>query len=1016
MDKLKALGTNNGRTIDEQKPIKTGSFAGLNTVTPLLNLPYEDSPNLVNTNSGLSGSMSKRLGTRVSYSLDGAMGGFSSQRVRTALKHSYVVTKQGTDMKIYETVGQTTSLLMTKPNVWSSVAAGERAITTVTNETQTRVIFVTGKDAPVQLSLCENSVTTAGVGTSFTVQDPLSLYKWATTGNLIIYRNGTKISDAFSVAWASNVLTITGLNSTPAGTEYHVVLFTWQWVAEAFRYGGYDLYYPTTKFHIDATDQNISIPLAVRDNIFTLTSTRVYPFYVYKSTNWNDTYTLKTDFNPTTFSEYHFGSGAIFTPGTPMRVAPNYVTFGAIRPALAAPEEVNIVRGRLLPFNGGAGVAGSNIKVLLNNTVLTQSTNVVTPVAGSYYLRDNAGNVLTSTASVAHHITFDSATNVGLYLTDEVIVVNVSLSDIGSGATTNLDFFRDGAAQPMFGIGLVSYYGLRFHPTSVSTYQGRLVFSGWRHDALHVLASEVWDATVRGLNFVNYDIPRNAGLTTDPVDVQLTAYADDYVVNTLELNGSLFVFTRNAVFGIKPTQGALTATGVQINKVANIGLVNPRAVDVIENTILFLSDGGVYDITATNEADDYTTGERSIKIRNLIAQQLSEANKDTAFLAYNKNTSEVYLGIPSKTDTITASRLFIYSLLRDSWYRYSTPSGWNIWGATPIVDSTKGTGFLLWVTTKYSGNSPNNLIALLTDNKDYYLDFVTTATGTGSPQTIVLPPTPTTTLTTVLSQREYKPSFEITPFPEVQDLTVTLNGVTQVYKTDWVKRTNGTIYFLSDPGSGKTVVMTLRRPINDDEVGNLNWGTANYGTHTVFVNNVAKKQGTDYTVAADGTITLTAVPGASIVVGVSYLSLYATPMFTQDTLSRFKRLIHFYGYLNNAEGLENFTGVDVVGAQNPDEVVDRPKKKLGVSVAMAYDSGYSSELTFDLYGFSSLVWDFSQFDTAAPVQDKPYILFKEPMQGLGYGFQVYFYNWDEKFFDIVGYQVDGKMKGRFNVR
>jgi hypothetical protein len=269
---------------------------------------------------------------------------------------------------------------------------------------------------------------------------------------------------------------------------------------------------------------------------------------------------------------------------------------------------------------------------------------------------------------------------------------------------------------------------------------------------------------------------------------------------------------------------------------------------------------------------------------------------------------------------------------------------------------------------------------------------------------------------TVTSQREYRPSFDITPFPEVQDLTITMNGVTQVYQTDWVKRTNGTIYFLSDPGSGKTIVMTLRRPINDDEVGELNWGVANYGIHTVFVNNVAKEQGVDYTVAADGTVTLTAVSGASIVVGVSYLSLYATPMFTQETLSRFKRLIHFYGYLNNAEGLENFTGDDVVGAQNPDEVVDRPKQQLGVSVAVAYDSGYSSELTYDLYGFSSLVWDFSQFDTAVPVQDKPYILFKEPLQGLGYGFQVYFYNWDEKFFDLVGYQVDGKMKGRFNVR
>jgi hypothetical protein len=1016
-DRLNMGGVRKADSFDEQPQIKTGAFGGLNTVTPLLNLPFSDSPMLINTNSGITGSMSKRKGTKVTHYKPGTIEGFSAATVRTPLGHQYTITKQGLNAEIYETVGDVTNNVMTKTNVWDARAQKKRAVTAVTNEQYPRVFFCTGTNVPIQFVVLEAGVTTTTTSTSFTFDDPNSDFEFINPINVLLYKDGVRVTTAYTIGWASGVVTVSGLTSSPSGTNYDIVFITWQWVAEAFYNRGQDLYAWTSKFHIDRTDQNISIPEEVRTSLFTLGSSRVYPFWVYRTTDYGDSYTLDTGYDPSTVDEYHFGSGAIFLPGTPMQVAPNYVTFGTTRPYVsgvpAAPEEVHIIRGRALPFNGGVGASGSAVRVYVNGVLWSQNINPMVSANNSYYLRDANGDVITSTTTPASMITFDAAPTIGLAYTDEVWIINMTPSDVGSQAFQAYDKYRDWVAAPAFGLGLFSKYGDGFHPSCVCTYQGRVIFSGWAHDSLRIAASDVWDSKRIGRNFSNFDIPYNRGLAEEPLDLQLTSYADDYVVNLAELHSTLFVFTRNSVYQIKPTQGALSPTDVSVSKISNLGLVNARAMDTIENTIFFLSDSGVYDLTATQETGDYITGERTMKIRNLVNRQLSEANKDTTFLTYNKITNEVYLAYAARTDITTASRLYVYSTLRDSWFEYQTPSGFNLWAATPILDLVKGVGFLLWT----SASSTSNLYALKTDDEDSYLDFVTTTTGTGSSQSITIPPTPSTTLTTTNAQHEYKPTFVVTPFPEVVDLVLTLNGLPLAHGTDWVKRANGTVYLFNNPGAGKTLVIRPRRPINDDEIGEINYGTADYYCPVVVVNNVVKEQDTDYTVnPITGTITLTAPAGSTVKVGLSYLTMFATPLFTQSVLGRFKRLFHFFGYFNNDVGLENFTGADVVGPQNPDEIVDRPRQQLGVNVAIAFDSGYSSELTYDLYSSGNLVWDFSFFDTASPVQDKPYILFKEPIQGINYGFQVYFYSWDEKFFDLVGWQVDGKVKGRYSVR
>jgi hypothetical protein len=92
--------------------------------------------------------------------------------------------------------------------------------------------------------------------------------------------------------------------------------------------------------------------------------------------------------------------------------------------------------------------------------------------------------------------------------------------------------------------------------------------------------------------------------------------------------------------------------------------------------------------------------------------------------------------------------------------------------------------------------------------------------------------------------------------------------------------------------------------------------------------------------------------------------------------------------------------------------VGRPKVRQNVNTAIKIDSEDGAESFYDLYGYGTLVWDDALFDVSSPSgayrRDN---LFKEALSGLGYGYQLLLWSYDEGAFTFSGYQIVAPVKG-----
>lgn len=121
-------------------------------------------------------------------------------------------------------------------------------------------------------------------------------------------------------------------------------------------------------------------------------------------------------------------------------------------------------------------------------------------------------------------------------------------------------------------------------------------------------------------------------------------------------------------------------------------------------------------------------------------------------------------------------------------------------------------------------------------------------------------------------------------------------------------------------------------------------------------------------------------------------------MFTQQQLGTLKRTKHAYLYFNNGDSA-NYTINDTVEAYT---------LRTNVNVAMMYDSDDSDANTsVDVYGYQDIIWDNAYFDTveSSDRQDQ-YVLFKEPLIGIGYSYRLNVYSYDDARWNLVGYQID----------
>ncbi len=1041
------------RSTNQEVEIFSNSFGGLNTLASPLNTPYEDAVDLKNMDVLISGVLQKRQGTRVVFKERNIppdqVGGVTLVPFSTGLGYNFLVQKQRKNIRVYMIQDDQATLCMTKLNVWDDRGGDIRATYISTADIEPKLIFCTGVNRPVELKFTETSQQLSPSSTFNSIQISNDhRFANATTSNILVFQDRVLKTNVTSVSHVAGTTTITFGNNIPAGYYwFDVVLITWSWYAEAFRYYGDRFFKATTQLTSQVTgntgltndpDQIISVPETLRDSIQP-DSNFNYPIKAYKSTAYGDTFTLSTTREPQTSDEYAHSDGSPYhyAPGQKVNPSPLFITFGREFVPSSSTEgqarSVYLSRCRKLLFNGNSDIKGMHLKVYVNGEEKPQNLNATTPSAvyGSYYLRQSpTAAPLTDSNTTGSYLDFEAATTIGVPADAVIELVNTEVKHIGTAANSTRSEYLDGAYKPIYGLGLFANYRTGSYPRNVSLYQGRLVFSGIPEQPLTCVFSNTFDSVTPGVNYNSFQIDDFTTAATDPLDITLSSQPDDIVRGLMEWQNNLFVLTRKAVFRISGNQSVLTQANKFSVFVSNIGLVNPFCVVKTDKSIVYLSDIGLFDLNLIDNNSEYTAGEKSIKIRNKFGITKELAYENLAWVAYDNVNRFVFVGLPVRNTTYTSDVLLVFNTFRESWTEYTTPLGFNAYTATSYVDRKLGINFLMGcsqyrdTTTKV----PTDFI-LLKFGYEKYIDFAEHFTGTGIASTYIASPRSKVVHTTIDTVQEYPISRDRTgqyrgintfPMTNVKDISVWLDNVELVFEHDWVKLPNGNIYLRDNPGSGKTLEIRLRRPVTDDLEGRSFYGVTspqNYEHEVVFVDNILQIPNSNYITSEVGDnyqITLTAPAQAVVVIGQAYPCLYVSPMFTQRTFTRLKRIKHLYAYFSNDLSQETYTTkeVNTAAGQSPEQLVGRPKVRQNVSVAIRLDEDDNTEVVYDLFGYAYIVWDDALFDINPPTTSfRRHALFKEAISGMGYSYQLLLWSFDESAFTFSGYQISAPIKG-----
>ena len=105
--------------------------------------------------------------------------------------------------------------------------------------------------------------------------------------------------------------------------------------------------------------------------------------------------------------------------------------------------------------------------------------------------------------------------------------------------------------------------------------------------------------------------------------------------------------------------------------------------------------------------------------------------------------------------------------------------------------------------------------------------------------------------------------------------------------------------------------------------------------------------------------------------------------------------------------------LNVVDAQPITQLVDSRIVRLNATFLVAYSSTSDADISYDVYGYRTLVWDDASFDIQPSSRShEQYQLFKQPIIGTGYSIQFFIMNYDDTAFSLAAYQILVAPKGR----
>jgi hypothetical protein len=156
------------------------------------------------------------------------------------------------------------------------------------------------------------------------------------------------------------------------------------------------------------------------------------------------------------------------------------------------------------------------------------------------------------------------------------------------------------------------------------------------------------------------------------------------------------------------------------------------------------------------------------------------------------------------------------------------------------------------------------------------------------------------------------------------------------------------------------------------------------------------------------------VDGSIIRYGKMYPAFYSSPLLTMQSFTALKRVKFVYVYFDNELGQEEYKLDDVNTNTDPEQdpvlLVGEKKQRLNAVITMQVESDFDAETEYDIYQFSSLVFDDSLFDIFPSAnQFRRYTLFKENLLGVGYSYKLMVWSFDETTFSLSAYQISNSI-------
>lgn len=484
-----------------QQSIRASNFGGLNTITSPVNIQIQDASKLLNIDTDISGSLTKRRGTFCLDSTSSSNPHFHYDvNTNTGIHLLFQIREKQVNVRWVD--NDTVSSIQEFTNVFKDTQK-QPYFVPIPGEVP-RLLILNERESPIQFQFHEfTALTTAASSYDFTLNNVTDLISDSTAAsNTHVFINDEYDSTA-SVTYSSGTVTVTPTTSFSEGDRLVILYMTWQWWAEAEIWRGDNFYKQVPRFNATDADRLVTVPESIYSDLDV--DTPPYGITAYYSNNGtsfaatqNDltdlSYTYNSNQIATEEDEYVFSNGTLNSNSTDSAVFPSpfAIVFGEISSSNKRsynPISGVFSAGNLLFIDNHEFETGDLVKFTLPDSagavnevdeydfsdgyyVVRTSNNFIllytdpdTP-SGPLSINDVASSVVSSVNTTNGQFTTSSAHG---FTTGDTVRFNSNVNDLPAGINSTTTYYVNVISTTVFSIHFERRILTQLIPTDAGT-------------------------------------------------------------------------------------------------------------------------------------------------------------------------------------------------------------------------------------------------------------------------------------------------------------------------------------------------------------------------------------------------------------------------------------------------------------------------------------------------------------------------------------------------------------------